>query len=82
MNSREFSRPFILPPGVPAERVQVLREAFAATMKDPDLLAEAQRMHLDVDASTGEEVQALVAQMYETPPQVIERMKKALGREK
>jgi tripartite-type tricarboxylate transporter receptor subunit TctC len=78
----EFSRPFILPPGVPAERVQVLRKAFDETMRDPDLLGEAQKLSLDVDSSSGEEVQAQVAKMYESPPNVIERMKKALGREK
>jgi tripartite-type tricarboxylate transporter receptor subunit TctC len=77
-----FSRPFILPPGVPAERVALLRKAFDATMQDPELLAEAQKMRLDVDAGTGEEVQALAARMYETPPNVIERLKKALGRNK
>jgi tripartite-type tricarboxylate transporter receptor subunit TctC len=69
----EFSRPFILPPGVPDDRVQVLRKAFDETMKDPDLLGEAQKLNLDVDASTGEEVQAQVAKMYETPHEVIER---------
>ena len=78
----EFARPFILPPGVPAERVQVLRQAFAATMKDPELLAEAQKINIDVEPRTGEQVQDLVAKMYETPPNVIERVKKALGRHK
>lgn len=77
-----FARPFILPPGVPADRVAVLRQAFAATMKDPELLAEAAKMNIDVEPSTGEQVQALVAKMYETPPAVVERVKKALGRGK
>ena len=77
-----FARPFILPPGVPADRVAALRKAFEATMKDPELLAEAEKMRIDVDASTGEEVQALVAKMYETPPAVIERVKKAMARNK
>jgi tripartite-type tricarboxylate transporter receptor subunit TctC len=77
-----FSRPFILPPGVPEERVALLRKAFDETMNDPDLLAEAQKMNLDVDAGTGQEVQELVARMYETPPNVVERLKKALGRNK
>jgi hypothetical protein len=78
----EFARPFILPPGVPADRVQLLRQAFADTMKDPELLAEAQKINIDVEPRTGEQVQALVAKMYETPPTVIERVKKALGRHK
>jgi len=77
-----FARPFILPPGVPADRIAVLRQAFEATMKDPELLAEAEKMRIDVEWSTGEAVQALVAKMYETPPAVIERVKKAIGRNK
>jgi tripartite-type tricarboxylate transporter receptor subunit TctC len=77
-----FARPFILPPGVPAERIAVLRKAFEATMKDPELLADAEKMRIDVEWSTGEAVQALVAKMYETPPAVIERVKKAMSRNK
>ena len=77
-----FARPFILPPGVPADRIAVLRQAFEATMKDPELLAEAEKMRIDVEWSTGEAVQALVAKMYETPPAVIERVKKAIARNK
>ena len=78
----EFARPFLLPPGVPAERVQLLRKAFEETMKDPELLAEAEKMRIDVEPRTGEQVQNLVAKMYETPPAVIERVKKAIGRSK
>ena len=52
-----FARPFILPPGVPADRIAVLRQAFEATMKDPELLAEAEKMRIDVEWSTGEAVQ-------------------------
>jgi hypothetical protein len=51
-------------------------------MKDSELLAEAQKMNIDVEPNTGEQVQTLVAKMYETPPAVIERVKKALGRSK
>lgn len=77
-----FSRPFILPPGVPADRLAALRTAFIETMKDPVLLAEAAKMNVDVNPSTGEEVQALVAKMYASPPEIIARVKQALGREK
>jgi tripartite-type tricarboxylate transporter receptor subunit TctC len=77
-----FARPFILPPGVPDDRIATLRTAFEATMKDPELLAEAEKMRIDVEWSTGEAVQSLVARMYETPPAVIERVKKAIGRNK
>ena len=62
-----FARPFILPPGVPADRIAVLRQAFEATMKDPELLAEAEKMRIDVEWSTGEAVQALVADVSDAP---------------
>jgi tripartite-type tricarboxylate transporter receptor subunit TctC len=75
-----FSRTFILPPGVPDDRVKTMRAAFMATMADADLLADAKTMNVDVGPSTGEEVQALVKHMYELPQPIIERVKKAMGR--
>ncbi|MDB5508755.1 MAG: efflux transporter protein [Hyphomicrobiales bacterium] len=77
-----FARPFILPPGVAPERVALLRKAFMETMKDPELLAEAQKLNIDVVPSDGEQVQKLVADMYATPKPVIERVKAALARGK
>ena len=73
-----FGRPFILPPGVPAERVTALRRAFDATMKDPKLVAEAEKAQLDVIAVTGEDVQALVTKLFATPPAIVESAKQAL----
>lgn len=73
-----FGRPFILPPGVPAERVTALRRAFDATMKDPKLVAEAEKAQLDVIAVTGEDVQALVAKLFATSPTIVESAKQAL----
>lgn len=75
-----FSRPFILPPGVPAERVAVLRSAFMETIKDPELQADARRMNIDADPTSGEELQQKIAAMYATPKDVIDRVKKAMGR--
>jgi tripartite-type tricarboxylate transporter receptor subunit TctC len=74
----EYARPFFLPPGVPAERVAALRRAFNATMKDPAFLAEAKKLQLDVSPMSGEEMQALVADLAKTPPDVIARVKAAL----
>ena len=73
-----FGRPFILPPGVPAERVTALRRAFDATMKDPKLVAEADKAQLDVIAVAGEDVQALVAKMFATSPAIVESARQAL----
>ena len=63
----EYGRPFFLPPNVPADRVQALRRAFDATMKDPAYLAEAERLKIDVEPLTGEQVATLVEQVSRTP---------------
>lgn len=73
-----FGRPFVLAPNVPKDRVAVLRKAFDATVKDPELRAEAARARLDVDAVSGETLQALVTKVYAAPPAVIARTKKAI----
>jgi tripartite-type tricarboxylate transporter receptor subunit TctC len=73
-----FGRPYLLPPGVPPDRVAALRRAFAAMLEDPALLAEAQMSGLDIGPMGGEELQALVAKLYAAPPQVIARAKQSL----
>jgi tripartite-type tricarboxylate transporter receptor subunit TctC len=74
----EYGRPYFLPPDVPAERVQALRRAFDATMKDQGFLAEAAKLQLDVSPMTGEEVQGLVAQLARTPTEIVGRVRAAL----
>ena len=73
-----FGRPYLLPPGVPADRVAALRGALAAMLQDQALLAEAERSGLDIGPMGGEELQALVAKLYALPPKVIERAKQSL----
>ena len=73
-----FGRPFILPPGVPAERVAALRRAFMAALQDKDALAEARGMQLDLDPLSGEQVQAEVAKAYGMPARIVERAKQSL----
>lgn len=75
-----FGRPYVLPPDVPPERVAALRNAFMAALTDKDLLAEAERLKLDVAASSGDELQALIAKMYSAPTDVVQRAKQALTR--
>jgi len=70
---QETGRPFALPPGVPADRVQTLRRAFDATLKDPAFLADAKRLQMEVDPLTGEEVEALLKKAYAAPAGVIAR---------
>lgn len=74
----EYGRPFFLPPNVPADRVNALRRAFDATMKDPAYLAEADKLKIEVDALTGEQVAKLVEQVTHTPPALVERVRKAM----
>ena len=69
---------FAAPPGVPPERVKALRDAFNATMKDKEFLAEATKMRIDISPATGEQVAAFIAGIYRSPPAVVARAKKAV----
>ncbi len=65
VTSRQImGRPFAAPPGVPADREQALRRAFDATLKDPAFLAEAEKLKLEVNPVTGEEIDRLIAELY------------------
>jgi tripartite-type tricarboxylate transporter receptor subunit TctC len=66
-----MARPYVAPPGVPAERLTALRNAFDATMKDPEFLADARRQDLDVRPVTGAEADALINQVYATSPDIV-----------
>ena len=72
------SRPLAAPPGVPDERVELLRKAFDATVADPEFLAEAQRLSVDIDPMTGAQVQEAVRQILATPREVIAGAQAAL----
>ncbi len=74
----EYGRPFFLPPNVPAARVEALRRAFDATMKDPAYLAEADKLKIDVEPLSGEQVAALIAQVSRTPADTVARVRAAL----
>ena len=74
-----FGRPYVLPPGVPNDRVAMLRKAFVAALSDTALRGEADRMHLDVEAISGDELQKLIAELYATPPHLVERARQALA---
>ncbi len=74
----EYGRPFFLPPDVPVARVEALRRAFDATMKDPAYLAEADKLKIDVEPLSGEAVAALVEQVSRTPADTVARIRAAL----
>src|SRR5262245_56116877 len=75
---QDMAYPVVAPPGVPAERVAVLRRAFEAVVKDPDYIADAKKQHLDVDSMRGEEIAKLLERIYASPEPVIQRARTAL----
>jgi tripartite-type tricarboxylate transporter receptor subunit TctC len=78
--SGEFHRPYMAPPKMRPEVVKALRDAFTKMMKDPEFLAETKRKKLDMDPTTGEEVQALANDVMSQPKDVVERLKKLMGK--
>lgn len=74
----EFGRPYVMPPGVPADRVAALRKAFVATLNDRALQGEAGRMHLDIEPMEGQGLQTLVSTLYATPPHLVARARAAI----
>jgi tripartite-type tricarboxylate transporter receptor subunit TctC len=75
----EFGRPFAAPPGIPPERLKMFRDAFAATMGDPDFLAEAKKIDLDIGYTSGERMDKLVANLFTTPKDLIDKSAEIMG---
>jgi tripartite-type tricarboxylate transporter receptor subunit TctC len=71
MSRQTMARPYVAPPGVPAERLAALRAAFEATTKDPAFLADAKRQDLEVRPVSGAEAQVLIKEIYATPPALV-----------
>jgi len=70
-----MGRPFVLPPGVPAERVQALRAAFDAAVKDRALLEDAKAQNMEIDPVTGAAINALLDRVYGAPPALAARLR-------
>ena len=68
-----MSRPFVTPPGVPADRLKALRDAFEATAKDPAFLAAAEKAHRVISVYTAKEIDTLLKESYALPGPVIQR---------
>ena len=73
-----FGRPYVVAPQVPQDRLEALRKGFWATLKDPELLADAKRANLEVDPVSAGDVQALIAKVYAAPKEMTEKIKKAI----
>jgi tripartite-type tricarboxylate transporter receptor subunit TctC len=71
--AEEMGRPFMMPPGTPKEMVTAVRRAFDATMKDAEFLADAEKMMLEVDPLTGEEMEQKLKRAYATPKPLVQK---------
>ena len=69
-----IGRPFVAPPDMPADRLKMVRDAFAATMKDPEFLEDAKRNMLDVEPEDGEHLAALIKKIYATPKPIVDKI--------
>src|SRR5450432_1859423 len=68
------------PPGIPADRLKALRDGLVATMKDKDFLAEAERVGIEIDPASAEEVEQLLVRFAAYPPEVFRKAQEAIGR--
>ncbi len=75
-----LGRPLAGPPGLPADRLKALREALQATMRDKDFLAEADKVGLEIDPASAEEVEQLLQRFAAFPPEVFRKAQEAIGR--
>jgi tripartite-type tricarboxylate transporter receptor subunit TctC len=81
LTAATLGRPIVAPPGLPAERVKLLRLAYAGALKDPELLAETEKRRWEMSPLTGEDLEQMAKDVIVQPQAVIERMKWVLGRE-
>ncbi|HWF97193.1 MAG TPA: hypothetical protein VG291_19760 [Xanthobacteraceae bacterium] len=82
LSRQSMARPFAAPPGVPADRAEALRQAFERTMADPKFIAEAGAAGLEVNPVSGLEIDRLIGELYQTPPDVVAEAKAALAPER
>ncbi len=75
----DYYRPYVLPPGTPKARVATLRQAFDATMKDPEFLADAKKANLDIEPVTGQEMEKLIAGAFKLNPTLVTKLKNILN---
>ena len=79
VSRQTVARPFAAPPGIPEDRKIALRKGFDDTMKDPEFLAEAKTLSLEVEPVTGAEVDKLIAELYRASPDVVARAKAVIA---
>jgi tripartite-type tricarboxylate transporter receptor subunit TctC len=80
LTSQLMARPIIAPPGLPADRLAALRDGFSATVRDPEFLAEAQKLKLELSPMDADEIIDLVQRIYATPKPVVQAAIEAMQR--
>ena len=78
LSTEEIGRSLVMPPGVPPERAQAMRAAFDGIMSDPEMLKEAEVQRMDLDMMSGRELEQLVLASFDTPPDIIARLREML----
>ncbi|MFN3889492.1 MAG: Bug family tripartite tricarboxylate transporter substrate binding protein [Beijerinckiaceae bacterium] len=76
---QEMDRPILAPPGVPAQRVELLRKAFHNAMNDKGFIAEAEKQHIEIDEVPGEKVAEVVRNAFSLPPEIVAAAKEAMS---
>jgi tripartite-type tricarboxylate transporter receptor subunit TctC len=78
-NVSAITRPYVLPPGTPKERVQILRRALADTIKDEEFLAEVKKLNFAVDPISGEELEGIIHGLFKMKPETLAKLKEILN---
>ena len=76
---QEMDRPILAPPGVPADRLEILRKAFHAAMNDPAFVAEAEKQQIEIDEVSGDKVAEIVRNAFSLPSEIVSAAKEAMG---
>ena len=76
--SQLWGRPYLMPPGVPTDRVRAVRQAFYSMTEDPTFLEETKKLGLDVELVKGEEIEGMLKKLYALPPDVVLQTRKAV----
>jgi tripartite-type tricarboxylate transporter receptor subunit TctC len=79
LTANDFGRAMMAPPGTPADLVKILRAAYAQVLKDPELLAEIKKSNLDIEYTSGQQLQALAKEVMDQPAEVVEKVKRILA---
>ena len=79
LSSGVFGRPLLATPGIPADTLRVLREAYSRMLQDPEYVSEARKRQWEINPVSSERLTALAKEVVDQPPEIVERVKTILG---